>query len=467
MLNSREIEYHVSPMKELYIKIIMSNKLQKQEDLENQDLTEEFNNHFKGTFKQGHLNVIGIGGEVTMGKSTIGITLMIKGCKYIEKLKLNKFWYSVEEYEKEFIKKIKKDYSKKKIKKFLENKDLIWIKKYTLNKELREIETEEGDEKLNEIYNKIRDSKIRISQLIASDLIEGNRIDLSIGKHVVRMNDEAGEVSTNTGANTFVERGTFTDEIDMSAQKFRHKILITPRGGSAYASSTPIKLETYSLDKKKMITTCVLSYDNVYGAERRTIPLGMVHFEVKDLIENWIKNVKPVFQNNNEDLTLEEWKTIRKWAKKDVYVQYHMKKHARLDLTEYYGKNGVKELEDSEITLMIYNEMKKLCKGFNDVKSGVIKVYISKVLSENKLRWSMIGKSEVDNKIGAYLSLLNEIEKHKFILKTGKMSSKRILTPPERENLVDSLEAEEKGLKEVLQMEQENVNILNRYRSLD
>jgi hypothetical protein len=461
-----EIIFNVTPIKKLFLDKIIENKIDKLEDLENTDLTEIFWENIDRTVEQGHLSVTGIGGEVTLGKSTVGLEITIRGCKILEKLGHNKFWYSTEEFEDEFNKKAKKDYSEEEIKDFILSKDLDWIKRFALNKEIKKLEIKEKNNNLDKLYNKIKSSKIYVGRLIASDLVEGNRIDLNIGKHVFRQNDESGETSSKTGANVFTEGTTFIDENDMSAQKGRHKVLISPRAGSPYDSVTPIKLETHARDNEKMITTCILRYDNIYGADRQLIPLGVVHFYVKDMIYNWIKHVKPVFEKNNENITLEEWKEVRKWAKKDMYVEYHMKKHARLDLTEYYGKNGIKELEDSEITMLVFNETKDLCQGFNQISQGIIKVHRAKILAKNKLRWSMVGKDEVDSKVIAYLTLLNDIKKHEEILESGKLTTKRILNPKEKEKMKGILKKEKETLKDVLEIEQNNINILKQYRSI-
>ena len=198
-----------------------------QEEVERNDLTEDFFESLKYRIKYGMLISITIRGETAMGKSTAGIYL---------KKKINDY----------LIESKKRECKSKK-----ERNDL-------------EFET------------------------IASDQIESNRLFMRDWRNVCILIDEYSTMA-QSGENATTEQNLYTSYVDIFAQRFVHRIQCTPRSGSMFDMGATYILNIDAVDKKRGTTLATIFYNDPTSMKGIPFPLGFVKIEVNDLIEEWRK----------------------------------------------------------------------------------------------------------------------------------------------------------------------------------
>ena len=111
---------------------------------------------------------------------------------------------------------------------------------------------------------------------------------------------------------------------------------------------------------KEFITRARLMYRFFHSGEERTITIGHIELYVGDLIKNWEKYVKKVFNKTYKEKRDDE--IIEYWAKKDFYVRYVVDKQNKLDMLTKEGIFRPRELLYSDIVLEIIEENEPLAK---------------------------------------------------------------------------------------------------------
>ena len=221
---ARNAKYSVLPLKDLAIEL-ENDYYAAEEGWYERDIEEQFFIHIKTLIGRGHVVLLQVNGEVSSGKSTIGIWLMM------------------------YINNIMKE--KQKLNPKYDGKYNLLI--YADNTEFWK--------KSNDLSYEIPGKK-------------GNYIGVC-----VEIDEENKMI--RTGANSTVEQTSYEHKSDVFAQKFIHRIYCTPSGLTDQNCSIIIWCEP--AQKEYGFTDCKIKYRNIETG--RITTLGRVRISVKELLE--------------------------------------------------------------------------------------------------------------------------------------------------------------------------------------
>lgn len=229
----------------------------------------------------------------------------------------------------------------------------------------------------------------------------------------VLVTDEENELE-NTGENVSVERSFSRTMSDVQAGRYIHDIQISPK--TITDPNTDIVLEAIAQDKPTHTTHCKLSYLIFRDGQTYWQTVGHVNIYVGHIIRNW-ENIKGDFfelkrleteetlTKKQEERQTELRKHILKWAKKDFYIEYMIKKYEKMELITKEGILRPRELDYAEIVLNTINKLKALTRINGVVKQNIIRSYIEMGFREAKMPLSIVGREFATNKAMGILDL--------------------------------------------------------------
>ena len=165
-----------------------------------------------------------------------------------------------------------------------------------------------------------------------------------------------------------------------------------------------------------MLTYCKLYYRYFEGNMEHVQLLGFVKFSVADVINTWEKKVKKHYMR--PDRSEKEDKLIERWAKKDWYTEYVIKKYEKMELITKEGIFRPRVLDYADVILCIVEKLKTLTKINALVNKSIIRNYVKAEFRKRKIPTSIIGEElatrEVEGILDvyeAYFKLCRKIDK--------------------------------------------------------
>ena len=172
--------------------------------------------------------------------------------------------------------------------------------------------------------------------------------------------DEWSELAT-TGAGATTEDAYLTWLSDVSAQKYYHRISCSP--STIVDNRANIVLEVIGKDVNTKTNRVLVNYRIIKPEGSYTQLIGYADIFVGEALQD------------------------------KVYLQYREKKMARINLMNTHGIQNPRELEQAEIVLEIYNELKEYAKV--GVSQSYLKLYLKEKKAEKKQLQSIILTEEM------------------------------------------------------------------------
>lgn len=219
---------------------------------------------------------------------------------------------------------------------------------------------------------------------------------------------------------------------DIQAGRYIHGIFICPYG--EIDTNADIKLDIRN--KQKGLVNARL----LYRLMGEWSLLGMVHFDVSELIENW-QRVEKVFYKWQETDNAELKKKLDEVARKDFYVEYMIKKFEKMDLMNKEGVLRPRELDYAEIHLKVIEKLETLAKytPINQIRN-LIRTAVEEEFRDAHIPFSMLGLNQSIERVHGVL-LLFKI-KHEWIKKQATyidMQKKGKIGQEEYEKIMDEI----------------------------
>jgi hypothetical protein len=264
-------------------------------------------------------------------------------------------------------------------------------------------------------------NNINIYDYISQDQTEMIRAIREL-KNIPYVVDENNRLSRG-GFNASVETDLFGHICDVHGQKGVHFILCAVNPNYSQDNVSQFKLEPIGWNYNTKVNTFKLSYRE---PGRNFCVLGSLPIYVGDIIED------------------------------PRYKHYVKKKFSRMDLLDKYGVRDIRELEMSRVTLIALESLKVFETAPVKMPLEVVSLKVKNVLQKEKLIYSMLGSTEIDQRVRGLLNIKIMTNKYKSALSKPMEEEKR----KEIEKLVNSLEKE---TEELLEAERRNVRILEEY----
>lgn len=177
----------------------------------------------------------------------------------------------------------------------------------------------------------------------------------------------------HTGENSSVEDALFDYFSDVMAQRRIHKISCSPK--DQVDKNALIQLEVISTDKINNINHCRLYYKIYEGGIEYTQLIGMVHI-----------NVKPILQ--------EAW-----------YHEYRRRKFQKMDLILEHGIFRPRVLDYAEVINNVTEKLKGITKQPNILTPDIIRNFIKQECRVKKIPQSIVGEELATREVNGTLRL--------------------------------------------------------------
>lgn len=232
-----------------------------------------------------------------------------------------------------------------------------------------------------------------------------------------------------TGENATTEQAQRVVFSDVQAGRYIHSINICPAG--IMDNNTDIMLEIRN--RQEGLVHCKL----YYNLPKTTgswdwIFLGMVDIDVSIVLENWKGNkVEELFYKELKEQTETGQADLKKYAEKDFYVKYMIRKYQKMDIMNKYGILRSRDLDYAEVINNVVEKTKGLVKILPMTKiRTTIRNYVESEFRKNKIPVSMIGVNNTLERVEGLLNLhrtfediINAQNRLEYNLSKGKVKS--------------------------------------------
>ena len=269
----------------------------------------------------------------------------------------------------------------------------------------------------------------------------------------VILTDEQNELEQG-GENASTEQQLKDVYSDVQAGRYIHRVSCSPE--KEIDSNSDILLETVGFDKDKMITHTRVYYRINNAQNKYWQPIGYANICVKELIQNWEKNVKATFLKGEK--TEKDKKFIKEESKRDFYVEYMIKKYEKMDLLLKHKIMRPRELRYAEAMLNVVKRFSGLTKVM-PIDDKVIKNYLEIEFRKLGIAFSIVGiKLSADRVCGVinlYRSYWRTEGKKSKVLKElggkGEQDERKKIIEKEYDKLLEELKVAIKTQEEELE----------------
>lgn len=268
---------------------------------------------------------------------------------------------------------------------------------------------------------------------ICRDEIEhSKRMRLPETTQTILIVDEANALE-NTGENVTAEQALKEVFSNVQAGRYVHQIDCTPKG--IMDDNSDIILSIIATDKEQRITRAKLYYRYHEGESNYIQLLGYVDTYVGNIIHNWIQYIEPIILK--EPKTPQEQATIKKYQKKDFYVEYMIKKYEKMELITKEGIFRPRMLDYAEAIIKVINQLKNLTKIPRILSKDIVKNYIKIEFRNAKIPTSIIGMELATNETNGILELYKSY--YKTIKDLNDTKNLTTIKKIELENIRDNI----------------------------
>ncbi len=192
----------------------------------------------------------------------------------------------------------------------------------------------------------------------------------------------------NIGENSTVDQAMLNNISKIQAVNYVHRGYCSPNDTPDEGSD--IILHVVEANKPTMTTRCRLYYKLLKGSQRYVQLLGFVDIYVGHIIKNWK-------EQKIEDIYYKQYKTkkehdkLDKWAKKDWYIYYQIRKKEKIDMINKLGIFRTKDLDYSDIYLQTVRDLMIMTKMKGGINTKRIKNHVKMLCRQNKIPTTLLG----------------------------------------------------------------------------
>lgn len=259
--------------------------------------------------------------------------------------------------------------------------------------------------------------------------------------------------SEDTGQDITAIRALQRDQSNIQADRYVHRVSASPTGLAD--PNTDIILDITSLNRKDQTIRANLTYRWYEQMTEKTQLVGYIIIPVGHVIGNWDKHVKPKFYEKLKlesrlsamqktrkanKITQEERKVIeqidtlakfiKKWEKRDWYVEYYMKKRKKIELVSKYKVTKPRLLRYAPIIITVIERFRSLCKHGNLVKKEMVKNNIKLEMRKAGFPQSIVGEELTTGEVigvlegyKSYWQITRQQQKNFQLFRAGKITA--------------------------------------------